>query len=168
MVHLHEIISQVSTLDEAADYRRKVEERGEVFVLTNGCFDLLHAGHVYCLEKAAALGDHLWVALNSDASVRSIKGSSRPLQGQLERAYVLLSQKSVSGVTFFDAERLVAEIKTLYPNVYAKAGDYSLETIDQEERAALEEVDAEIRFLPFLEGFGTTGLLERIKSLPDI
>ena len=165
MATLDDLAINVSSLEEAADFRRKAAARGQTFVLTNGCFDLLHAGHIYCLQSAAALGDHLWVALNTDASVRRLKDASRPAQGQLERAYAILSLRSVSGVTFFDAERLVSEIKALTPDIYAKAGDYSLETIDQDERAALEEVGADIRFLPFLEGFGTTRLLKRIKSL---
>ncbi len=167
MVVLDDLPIKVSSLEEAAKFRRMAGEHDELFVLTNGCFDLLHAGHLYFLEQAAALGGHLWVALNSDASVRKLKDASRPVQGQLERAYALLSLRSVSGVTFFDAERLVPEIKVLSPDVYAKAGDYSLETIDQDERAALDGIGAEIRFLPLLKGFGTTKLLERIKSLPE-
>lgn len=167
MATLDDLTVNVSSLEEAADFRRKAAARGQTFVLTNGCFDLLHAGHIYCLQCAAVLGDHLWVALNTDASVRCLKGASRPAQGQRERAYAILSLRSVSGVTFFETERLVPEIKALTPDIYAKAGDYSPETIDQDERAALEEVGADIRFLPFLEGFGTTRLLKRIKSLPE-
>ena len=167
MATLDDLAVNISSLEEAADFRRKAAGRGQTFVLTNGCFDLLHAGHIYCLQGAAVLGDHLWVALNTDASVRRLKGASRPAQRQLERAYAILSLRSVSGVTFFETEKLVPEIKALTPDIYAKAGDYTLETIDQDERAALEEVRADIRFLPFLEGFGTTRLLKRIKSLPE-
>ena len=122
---------------------------------------------MHFLETASSLGDHLWVALNGDASVRSLKGTFRPLQAELERAYALLSLKFVSGVFIFESERLAQEIRSFKPDVYAKAGDYSPDTINAEEKEALEEVGAEILFLAFLEGYGTTTLLEKIKSLPE-
>ena len=135
--------------------------------MTNGCFDLLHAGHLYLLEKASTLADELWVAVNSDSSVRSLKGSNRPIQGELERAYTLLCLEFVDVVLLFDGERLDKEIRTLAPDAYVKGGDYSLDTIDQDERAALEQVGSEIHFVPFVEGFGTTDLIRRIKGLPE-
>ena len=168
MVTLDDLSVGVSSLEESVEFRQKVNLQSETFVLTNGCFDLLHAGHIYCLEQAAALGNHLWVALNSDSSVRAIKGSSRPIQGARERAYALLSLKSVSGVFFFDGKSLSSEIKTLSPDAYAKSGDYCLHTMDQSERESLEQVGSKIHFLPFLEGCGTTGLLRKIKGLPEI
>jgi len=168
MATLDDLPVGVSSLKESVEFRRKVNLQNETFVLTNGCFDLLHAGHIYCLELAAALGNHLWVALNSDSSVRAIKGSSRPVQGERERAYALLSLKSVSGVFLFDGKRISSEIKALSPDAYAKSGDYCLQTMDQSERESLEQVGSEIHFLPFLEGCGTTGLLQKIKGLPEI
>ena len=167
MATLREVADRVSSLEEAATVRRDASERGETAVLTNGCFDLLHSGHLHFLESASSLGDHLWIALNGDASIRALKGPSRPLQTQLERAYALLSLKFVSGIFVFETERLAREIRFFKPDIYAKAGDYCLDTINAEEKEALEEVDAEIRFLPFLEGYGTTTLLEKIKSLPE-
>ena len=168
MATLDDLPVGVSSLEESVEFRRKVNLRNETFVLTNGCFDLLHAGHIYCLEQAAALGNHLWVALNSDLSVRYLKGSSRPVQGERERAYGLLSLKSVSGVFIFEGKRISSEIKALSPDVYAKSGDYCLQTMDQSECESLRQVAAEINFLPFLEGCGTTGLLQKIKGLPEI
>ena len=167
MATLREVADRVSSLEEAATVRRDASERGETVVLTNGCFDLLHSGHLHFLESASSLGDHLWIALNGDASIRALKGPSRPLQTQLERAYALLSLKFVSGIFVFETERLAQEIRFFKPDIYAKAGDYCLDTINAEEKEVLEEVDAEIRFLPFLEGYGTTALLEKIKSLPE-
>ena len=167
MATLREVADRVSSLEEAATVRRDASERGETVVLTNGCFDLLHSGHLHFLESASSLGDHLWIALNGDASIRALKGPSRPLQTQLERAYALLSLKFVSGIFVFETERLAQEIRFFKPDIYAKAGDYGLDTINAEEKEALEEVAAEICFLPFLEGYGTTTLLEKIKSLPE-
>ncbi len=168
MATLDDLPVEISSLEETVAFRRQVSSRKETFVLTNGCFDLLHAGHIYCLEEASALGNHLWVALNSDKSVRELKGSSRPVQGERERAYALLALKSVSGVFLFDGVRITSEIKALSPDVYTKSGDYCLRTMDQSERESLEQVGSEIHFLPFLKGCGTTVLLQKIKGLPEI
>ena len=155
------------SLDVAASRREILRRKGRSLVLTNGCFDLLHAGHLYLLEKASTLADELWVAVNSDCSVRALKGPERPLQGERERAYALLCLEFVDVVLLFDGERLDKEIRTLAPDAYVKGGDYSLDTIDQDERAALEQVGSEIHFVPFVEGFGTTDLIRRIKGLPE-
>ena len=153
---------------EAACRRRSAERAvGRKVVLTNGCFDLLHAGHLSFLKAAAALGDHLIVALNSDASVRALKGDQRPVMSARERAYALSALGFVDTLIVFDTPRLTAEISALQPDVYAKAGDYTLETLNAEERAALEAAGAEIRFLPFLPGYSTTGLIQRISSAAD-
>ncbi len=154
-------------LDEAVSFREELKVKGKTLVLTNGCFDLLHAGHFFLLEKTAALADVLLVAINSDASVRLLKGPTRPLQSERERAYALLCSEFVDAVVLFDGRRLDEEIRALAPDFYAKGGDYSLATIDQAERAALEEVRAEIHFVPFVEGFGTTDLIRRIQDLPQ-
>lgn len=167
MATLDDASIPLSSLAEAVLFREQVRSRGESFVLTNGCFDLLHAGHIYSLEQASGLGDHLWVALNSDIGVKALKGPSRPVQNERERAYALTSLRFVAGVTLFSAARLVEEIEALRPDHYAKSGDYTSESMDQTERAALEACGAEIHFLSFLEGQGTTGLLARIKSLPE-
>jgi rfaE bifunctional protein nucleotidyltransferase chain/domain len=151
-------------LSEAADARAVLRRHNRKAVLTNGCFDLLHAGHIYFLEQARRAGDALFIALNSDSSVRALKGPSRPLQSEIERAYALSALACTDVVFLFDQPRLTNEIRALRPDVYVKAGDYSLETLDPGERAALTEVGAEIRFLPFLPGFSTTQLLKRIAA----
>jgi len=133
-------------------------------VLTNGCFDLLHPGHISYLNEAAKLGDELWIGINSDASVRELKGSARPVLGERERAFALRSLCSVAEVFVFQNPRLTEGILLLSPDVYAKAGDYTLETLNPEERNALEKIGASISFLPFLEGFSTTELIRRIKE----
>jgi rfaE bifunctional protein nucleotidyltransferase chain/domain len=133
-------------------------------VLTNGCFDLLHAGHVYALEEAAKLGDILWVGINSDASVRRLKGPSRPIYNQNARAYLLTALNIVKDVFIFENTHLAQEISVLKPDVYVKSGDYTLETLNPLERKALEDYGAAIHFIPFLEGWSTTSTIKTICS----
>lgn len=152
------------TLADAVARRAELKARGKTLVLTNGCFDLLHCGHVFYLRKAAQLGDELWIGLNGAESVRALKGPTRPVQGDLERAFTLGALDFVSGIFFFHTPRLDAEIRALAPDVYAKAGDYTLETLNPAERAALEDAGTQIRFLPFLPGFSTTSLIAKINA----
>lgn len=152
------------SLEAAVARREALAKEGKKLVLTNGCFDLLHCGHVYYLRDAAALGDELWIGLNGADSVRALKGPTRPVQGDLERAFVLGALGFVSGIFFFHTPRLDAEIRALRPDVYAKAGDYTLETLNSDERAALESCGARIEFLPFLPGFSTTSLIGKISA----
>ncbi|MET3871361.1 adenylyltransferase/cytidyltransferase family protein [Puniceicoccus vermicola] len=144
--------------------RETLRAEGKALVLTNGCFDLLHPGHISYLAEAAELGDELWIGINGDESVRSLKGPSRPVLGERERTYALKSLRSVSEVFVFPNPRLTDEIRLLRPEVYAKAGDYTLESLNPEEREALEENGTSIHFLPFLEGFSTTELIRKIKE----
>lgn len=150
---------------EAAVARRaELKAQGKKLVLTNGCFDLLHCGHVYYLREAAKLGDELWIGLNGAESVRALKGPTRPVQGDYERAFTLGALEFIRGIFFFHTPRLDAEIRALSPDVYAKAGDYTLETLNPDERAALLDAGTEIRFLPFLPGFSTTSLIAKINA----
>ena len=151
-------------LEAAVARRRELRAAGKKVVLTNGVFDLLHTGHLSYLESARALGDALFVILNADSSVRALKGPHRPIQSQEQRAYALAATWFVDAVVLFSTPRLDAEIRALEPDVYAKAGDYTLDKLDPGERAALESVRARIVFMPFLPGFSTTSLIERIKA----
>ncbi|MBL9202002.1 MAG: adenylyltransferase/cytidyltransferase family protein [Opitutaceae bacterium] len=148
--------------------REKLRAAGKQLVLTNGVFDLLHTGHLYYLKEARRLGDALYVAINSDDSVRALKGPSRPVQAEIERAYALGALWFVSGVVVFREPRLTAEIRALRPDIYCKAGDYTLDKLNPEERGALQDVGARIEFLPFLEGFSTTNLIARIKAAGEV
>lgn len=150
------------SLEHACAVRETLRLTNTKVVLTNGCFDLLHTGHLYFLQMAKAQGDALFVAVNSSNSVKKLKGPKRPVQDDEARAYALAALACVNGLFFFDTERLCKEIEAFKPDVYVKAGDYTLETIDQSERKSLESVGAYIRFLPFLEGFSTTDLIKRI------
>lgn len=151
-------------LEQAVSRREELRREGRKVVLTNGVFDLLHTGHLHYLQAARQLGDALFIALNSDASVKELKGPARPVQGEQERAFALGALACVDAVVIFRAKRLTAEIRALRPDVYVKAGDYTLEKLDAEERAALEAAGARIEFLPFLPGFSTTQLIERIRQ----
>ena len=153
---------KLRSLDDAVQRRWDLKEKGETVVLTNGCFDLIHTGHIYFLQKLKDLGDRVFVALNAAVSVRALKGETRPIQGDLERAYALAAFECIDTVLIFDTPRLTQEIEQLKPDVYGKAGDYTLETLNTEERQVLQKHGADIQFIPFLEGFSTTSLIEKI------
>jgi len=138
--------------------------KGKKLVMTNGCFDLLHTGHIRYLEQARACGDALIVAVNSDASVRELKGPERPLNGEFDRAEVLAALRCVDHVTIFTGKRVTEVIRSLRPAVYAKGGDYTPETLDVGERVALEEAGVDIRILQLVPGRSTTGILERARK----
>jgi rfaE bifunctional protein nucleotidyltransferase chain/domain len=151
------------SLAQAARFRAGIRRRGRKLVLTNGVFDLLHPGHLQFLQRAGELGE-LVVALNSDRSVKALKGPGRPILGERERAYALGQLSSVKGIVIFRRERLTREIRALKPDIYVKAGDYSLDKLDPGERGELEKAGAQIRFLPFFPGFSTTKLIARIRK----
>jgi rfaE bifunctional protein nucleotidyltransferase chain/domain len=148
--------AKLLSLRAAVARRRLLAARGRKVVLTNGVFDLLHPGHRHYLQRARALGDALFIALNSNASTRLLKGPSRPVQGQTERARALARLPGVDTVFIFRGKRLDREIAALRPDVYCKAGDYTLAKLDPGERAALQAAGARIEFMPFLPGHSTT------------
>lgn len=137
-------------------------------MLTNGCFDLLHVGHVRYLEQARQLGDYLAVAVNGDESVHALKGSGRPLNSAAERAEVLAALGSVDFVTIFPTVRATAVIEAVRPAIYVKGGDYTAEGLDLEERAALEKEGVEIRILPLVPGKSTTDIVEQLRKSPIV
>ena len=159
---------KLRSLADTVRWREEQRAAGRRVVLTNGVFDLLHTGHLYYLQQARALGDALIIALNADASVRALKGPSRPVQTEEQRAYALGALACVDAITIFRTPRLTAEIRAVKPDVYCKAGDYTLEKLNAEERAALQEVGARIEFLPFLKGFSTTELIAKIKAAGEV
>ena len=152
------------SLQDALSFRNKAKKENKTFVLTNGCFDLLHSGHVFSLIEASKLGDYLWVAINSDSSIKNLKGPKRPIVNEIDRAYLLTSLQCVTGVTIFDSTRLVDEILLLKPDIYAKAGDYDESKINTDEHEALKEVKSKIEFVSFLPGRSTSSLINNIVS----
>lgn len=133
---------------------------------TNGCFDILHAGHVSYLEAARALGDVLLVGLNSDASVTALKGEGRPVNPESDRATVLAALESVSAVSVFPQHEATEFLALARPDVYVKGADYTLETMNPRERAVVESTGGRIEFLPFVAGKSTSALLRAISSRP--
>ncbi len=165
---MHLANPKLLSLEQAVAWREELRAKGRRVVLTNGVFDLLHTGHLYYLQQARALGDALIIVLNADASVRALKGPTRPIQTEEQRAYALGALACVDAITIFRAPRLTAEIRALKPDVYTKAGDYTLDKLDPGERGELQAAGAEIRFMPFLPGFSTTSLIARIKAAGEI
>jgi rfaE bifunctional protein nucleotidyltransferase chain/domain len=137
---------------------------GKKLVATNGCFDLLHVGHIRYLKAARELGDALVVGINGDASVTELKGGNRPLNWERDRAEIVAALESVDYVTIFSETRAVHFLANARPAIYAKGGDYEMETLDAEERAVLQDIGAEIRILPLSAGYSTTALIERLQK----
>jgi rfaE bifunctional protein nucleotidyltransferase chain/domain len=157
-------VPKLKTTDELAAIRETMQAEGRRLVMTNGCFDLLHVGHVRYLQLARGLGDALLVAINSDASVRSLKGPTRPITQEHDRAEVLASLSCVDFVTIFPSLRVTDVINTVRPHTYVKGGDYTVESLDAGERAALEAAGTEIHILPLTPGKSTTGIVKRFNS----
>jgi rfaE bifunctional protein nucleotidyltransferase chain/domain len=154
---------KLATPAELARLSAEMRAQGRVLVFTNGCFDLLHVGHTRYLQQARALGDALVVAVNGDQSVRALKGPTRPINFEADRAEVLAALACVDYVTIFDEERVANVIREVRPHLYVKGGDYTLETLHPEELAALQEAGAELRILPLVPGKSTTATLRLIQ-----
>ena len=155
---------KIIDMDELTERTRQLRAAGKKLVATNGCFDLLHVGHVRYLQAARGLGDVLAVGLNGDRSVRELKGNGRPINNEEDRAEVLAALECVDFVAIFPEMRATKFILAAQPAIYAKGGDYTSETLNAEERAALQEVGAEIRIIPFEKGYSTSLLLEQLRK----
>ena len=153
---------KIVNADQLAAIGERMRARGQKLVFTNGCFDLLHTGHVRYLQAARALGDALAVAINGDESVRALKGDGRPLNSAADRAEVVAALACVDHVTIFAETRATDLLAKVRPSIYVKGGDYTRETLHANERAALEQTGAEIRIVPFEKGYSTSSLLEKI------
>ena len=154
--------AKIIDLEELAAHARKLRAAGKKLVATNGCFDLLHPGHVRYLQAARELGDALAVGLNGDRSVRELKGPGRPINNERDRAEVLAALESVDFVTIFPEVRATRFIEMAVPAIYAKGGDYTSETLNAEERAVLQKIGTQVCIIPFEEGYSTSGLLEQL------
>lgn len=151
--------------DKLPAWRADQRARGRRLVVTNGCFDLLHPGHVTYLEAARNLGDALLVGMNADAAVRGLKGLERPVNSEGDRALVLAALESVSGVCIFTEPTATKFLGLAQPDIYVKGGDYTPETLNQEERRAVEAGGGKIVIVPLVPGKSTTSLLEKISRL---
>jgi len=155
---------RIIPLAEAAAFRASLRRDGRRVVATNGCFDLLHVGHLRYLTQARERGDFLWIGLNADASVRELKGPSRPVNTEADRAEVLAALRVVDAVTIFPEMRAVRFLEAVAPDLYVKGGDYKPETLDADERAAVAAGGGTIEILHLVPGKSTTATLERIQS----
>ena len=151
--------------EELPAWRAAMRGGGQRLVVTNGCFDLLHLGHVTYLETARNQGNALLVGVNGDAAVRQLKGAGRPVSGEQDRAAVLAALASVDGVCIFAEATATRFLAAAQPDVYVKGGDYTLETLNQDERRTVERAGGRIIIIPFVPGKSTTALLERILRL---
>jgi len=152
-------------MDDLPAWRKQFRASGRKLVVTNGCFDILHLGHVTYLETARNFGDALLLGVNGDAGVRGLKGPGRPVNSETDRALVLAALQSVDGVCIFSDQRATRFLAAAQPDIYVKGGDYTLETLDKDERRAVESAGGKIILVPFVAGKSTTGLLEKISRL---
>ncbi|HAV42791.1 TPA: D-glycero-beta-D-manno-heptose 1-phosphate adenylyltransferase, partial [bacterium] len=152
--------SKIKTIEELREILQALKDKGKRVVFTNGCFDILHIGHIRYLMGAKDYGDVLVVAINSDSSVQKIKGDLRPLVTQQERAEVLASLEAVDYVTIFEEPDPLCTILTLRPDVLVKGGDYKMEEVIG--REVVEAGGGEVRIIPEIKGASTTGLIDLI------
>ena len=156
---------KIVSWENLPQWRAAMRTDGKKLVVTNGCFDLLHLGHVSYLEAARNLGDALLVGVNSDDSVRQLKGNGRPVNSDADRTAVLAALQSVDGACLFSEKTAMRFLTMAQPDIYAKGGDYSLETVNQDERRAVEQGGGRIIIIPIVPGKSTTILLGKIARL---
>lgn len=155
-------MGRILTRIELTKYAEKWREQHLKIVLTNGCYDLLHVGHLRTFKEAKTFGDILIVGLNSDQSVRGLKGDTRPILSQEDRAELVAALQPVDFVTIFDERTASCLIELIKPQVYVKGGDYTLDSLP--EKDVIRQFGVEVKFIPLVTGNSTTGLIERIKN----
>jgi len=162
---MHE--SKIVGADDMARRAFEARRRGEKVVFTNGCFDLLHLGHVLYLAQARSLGSHLLVGVNSDDSARALKGPSRPFNSEWDRAAVLAALEDVTLVTIFGEGTAESLVELVKPDIYVKGGDYAADPASPAfpvEGRMVARYGGEVRIIPFATGYSTTTLIERIRA----
>jgi rfaE bifunctional protein nucleotidyltransferase chain/domain len=152
----------IMRLSEVVSQLEKLKKEGKKIVTTNGCFDILHRGHAYYLKEAKKLGDILVVGINSDESVRGLKGVDRPLNKASDRAFLVSQLKSVDFVFVFEESLPNEFLKKINPHIHVKGGDYQVETLP--EYSLLQSMGARVVTIPFVEGYSTTSTLEKMKK----
>lgn len=156
---------KIVPLEELAQRAGELRGANKTIVATNGCFDLLHLGHIRYLQAARARGDVLTVGINGDESVRQLKGPGRPLNDENARAEVLAALECVDLISVFPEVRATRFIEAVSPAVYVKGGDYTSDTLDKEERAALNKIGAKIDIIPFIADYSTSRLIEQLRHI---
>ena len=162
MSNFKNIKSKIYSLSDLKIQSDKWKENGEKIVFTNGCFDLVHRGHIEVLANTADLGDKLIIGLNSDSSIKELKGENRPIMDEISRAILLASLQFVDAIVFFSEETPYKLIETLIPDVLAKGGDYKVTEIAG--NGVVLENGGEVILVPFIDGFSSTNIVEKIKQ----
>ena len=162
MSHLNTIQKKIFLLNELKTQVDSWKKSENKIVFTNGCFDIVHRGHVEVLANTADLGEKLIIGLNSDSSIKKLKGENRPIVNEKSRALLLASLTFVDAVVLFSEETPINLISTLLPAVLAKGGDYEIETIVGHE--VVQKNGGEVILVPFVNGFSSTDIIERIKN----
>lgn len=156
---------KIIAAENLAAWRAALRARGQKLVVTNGCFDLLHVGHITYIESARNLGDALLIGVNGDESVRQLKGPTRPVNHELDRSAILAALQCVDATCIFPEKTATRFLAAAQPDIYVKGGDYTLETLNQDERRAVESNGGRIVIIPFVPGKSTTAILEKISRL---
>jgi rfaE bifunctional protein nucleotidyltransferase chain/domain len=159
------INDKVVPLERLQQRAKDLRAAGKKIVATNGCFDLLHVGHVRYLNAARALGGALIVGINGDQSVRELKGAGRPINNENDRAEIVAALACVDLVTIFPEMRATRFLELAAPDVYVKGGDYNQDTLNADEREVLQKVGAKIDIVPLERGFSTSDLVKRLSKL---
>ena len=162
MSNLKKINNKLFSLKDLKTKLSIWRENGEKIIFTNGCFDIIHKGHIQVLANAADLGDRLIIGLNSDISVQKLKGLNRPIVEEDARAFLLASLNFVDAVVLFSEETPINLITTLKPNILAKGGDYAISSIAGYKE--VKEYNGEVIIVPFVDGFSSTSIIEKIKN----
>ena len=157
-------VRKILTYERLIIWRKDLRQKQKLLVVTNGCFDLLHAGHVSYLETARNLGAALLVGVNSDTAVRVLKGKGRPINCEADRAFVLAALECVDAVFIFPEIRATDFLALAQPDIYVKGGDYTIDTLDQDERRTVETAGGRIVIIPFVPGKSTTNIINRMKD----
>jgi rfaE bifunctional protein nucleotidyltransferase chain/domain len=157
---------KIIDIKELAERAKELRARGKKLVATNGCFDLLHLGHVRYLQAARRLGDALAVGINGDQSAAKLKGPGRPINNETARAELIAALECVDFVTIFPEVRATRFLEAASPTIYVKGGDYSSTTLNEEERAVLEKIGTKIDIIPFEKGYSTSHLIARLCGHP--
>lgn len=153
---------KIKNLEEIKAIIEELHKNNKKFVFTNGCFDLLHAAHIRYLKEAKEQGDILIIGLNSDSSVKALKGDKRPLVPENERAFMLAALECIDYIIIFNDKTVENLLRELKPDIYVKGGDYTIDTINQEERKIIEENSGKIVILKGHEGYSTTNLIKKV------
>ena len=162
MSHLNKLNNKIYSLEELENKVNAWKQTGEEVVFTNGCFDIIHRGHIEVLAQTADLGDRLIIGLNSDSSIQKLKGKNRPIIDEKSRAILLASLSFVDAVVLFSEDTPINLISTLKPDVLAKGGDYEISTIVGHK--VVQENGGQVILVPFVDGFSSTIIIEKIKN----